>query len=246
MSQTGWLLVRLSGSILRAFVFEWWGRRLMGIYLFYSWAAGLFMYQSLDAVDGYVWIRLWRERCKILKCILANKHVGREWRGPLGKCSIMVWPNRSQKKMNVEFDYGFKKVVMLWTRPYVPRRSKIPLTFFPLVGSHPQFMRARTRTVMVDRHVGDPHARQLLSDDVGGVPHRCFVSRLFLWSGGRHLDCGGYLSCHGLSWYVVFFLLFSLEEMILIHRNVVLGDESVDLARPRNRLSIRLYSEFTA
>jgi len=74
-------------------------------------------------------------------------------------------------------------------------------------------MRAWTRTIMVDCHVGDPHARQLLSDDVGGVPHRCLVSRLFLWSGGRYLDCGGYLSCHGLSWYVVFLLLFALEEI---------------------------------
>jgi len=38
----------------------------------------------------------------------------------------------------------------------------------------------------------------------------------------------------------------SRKLMILIYRNVVLGDESVDLARPRNHLSVRLYSEFTA
>jgi len=44
-----------------------------------------------------LWMRLmgmcgtdFEERCEMLKCVLVNKHVGREWRGPSGRCSITV------------------------------------------------------------------------------------------------------------------------------------------------------------
>lgn len=44
------------------------------------WAAGLFLYQTLDAIDGYV-LNVLVKNAKS-HCVAGSKHGGRAWQGP--------------------------------------------------------------------------------------------------------------------------------------------------------------------
>lgn len=125
-----------------------------------------------------LWMRLmgmcgtdFEERCEMLKCVLVNKHVGREWRGPSGRCSITVWLIRSQKKKNVEFESDFTGCDALNTTVRLPPFQNTSIW-------SPFFFLPSWKSSSVHAHSD--------SDDHGGPwCRRSSRSPTFIWRRGR-------------------------------------------------------------
>ena len=137
-----------------------------------SWAVGLFLYQTLDAIDGYVFAtsskKLENDGCPSE----GNKPEGLEWQALWGKCLTMVrWVMVMYISLNLHFNSC--QVATHSTQQLALCHVSCGILIYSVisVGMHFGVKSSGTRTFMVDCCLTDRYSREFLLDNLGRISH---------------------------------------------------------------------------
>jgi len=141
-------------------------------WIYWTWGISLFMYQSLDAIDGCASLYYMQYNCADIVTTTGSRREGLAWLVLLAKCSTTVSNNLPDNCASPAYLSTLGCDALNTT----VRNSRL---LIPNPGVHDTTARSDSRvkgseplSIPVDRLVSDGHSCKFLPHHLGGVPYR--------------------------------------------------------------------------